>query len=214
MWSALLTSRSLWCIACLYIFSSFGWSFFVSWMPRYLKDVHGVTFEKSEWMSALPLFCGGISCLVGGTLCDLAVKTTGRKRLMRALFPICGYSVAALAMIGVSRAKSAQEAAVLMCIAAAANDFGQASNWASIVDIGGRFAGTATGFINMIGNTGNWIQPYIGARIFNRFGWTALFAVYACTFIVAASMWLFINPTRTFYEGKLQVPDDEPHAAD
>ena len=35
--------------------------------------------------------------------------------------------------------------------AAAAFDFGQASNWASIVDLGGRYAGSAAGLVNMIG---------------------------------------------------------------
>ncbi len=46
-WRALLFSRSLWAIGCLYIFGSFGWSFFVSWMPRYMQETHHVAFEKS-----------------------------------------------------------------------------------------------------------------------------------------------------------------------
>jgi nitrate/nitrite transporter NarK len=62
-----------------------------------------------------------------------------------------------------------------------------------------RYAGTATGFINMVGNLGNSAQPYIGALIFNHFGWNALFMVYAAAFCAAASMWLFINPNRRFY---------------
>jgi MFS transporter, ACS family, glucarate transporter len=89
---------------------------------------------------------------------------------------------------------------VLMCVAAAAFDFGQGANWASIVDIGGRYAGSATGFINLVGNMGNSIQPVIGAWIFNRFGWPALFIVYAGAYLVAGGMWLFIDPRRRFYE--------------
>ena len=34
---ALFTSRSLWAIMLMYVFGSFGWSFFVSWMPKYLE---------------------------------------------------------------------------------------------------------------------------------------------------------------------------------
>jgi MFS transporter, ACS family, glucarate transporter len=37
MWRALLSSRGLWALAALYFFGSFGWSFFVSWMPDYLQ---------------------------------------------------------------------------------------------------------------------------------------------------------------------------------
>ena len=49
VWRELFSSPSLWAMALYYICGSFGWSFFVSWMPRYMKEVHGVTFEKSEW---------------------------------------------------------------------------------------------------------------------------------------------------------------------
>jgi nitrate/nitrite transporter NarK len=198
-WRALFLSRSLWALGLLYILASFGWSFFVSWMPRYLKEVHGVAYEKSEWMSGLPLFFGGISCLVGGALSDALVRRTGRKWLGRALFPVTGYTAAAVAMFCLRFAQSIDEVTVLLCVAGAAFDFGQGANWATIVDIGGAYAGTATGFINMVGNAGNYLQPVIGAIIFRTLGWDVLLCVYALTFLGAATMWLFINPNRTFY---------------
>jgi sugar phosphate permease len=203
---ALFTSPSLWAIAILYISASFGWSFFVSWMPRFLKDVHGVTFAKSEWMSGLPLFFGGIACLIGGVLSDALVRRSASKRLARAIFPVGGYLVAAVAMLSIRFVHSPQAATVLLCLAAGAFDFGQGANWATIVDIGGRYAGTATGFINTVGNLGNSAQPVIGAWIFNTFGWNALFLVYAAAFLVAASMWLFINPNRRFYSEPTEQP--------
>jgi len=211
IWKALFTCPSLWAMAGLYICGSFGWSFFVSWMPRFLKDVHGVTYEKSELMSVMPLFCGGLACLTGGWLCDIVVRRTGWKRMGRGLFPIVGCSIAAAAMYGIHFAQTPMQASILMCIAAAAFDFGQAANWATIVDIGGKYAGSATGFINMVGNMGNSIQPYVGAFIFNRLGWNFLFVVYALAFLTAAAMWIFINPNRTFYEHT--EPQEVPNAS-
>src|SRR5207249_12093845 len=38
----LFTSRSMWIIAGLGILASYGFSFWVSWLPKYLKDVQGV----------------------------------------------------------------------------------------------------------------------------------------------------------------------------
>lgn len=206
VWVALLASPSLGAIGVLYIFGSFGWSFFVSWMPRYLQEVHGVEFGQSELMTGLPLFCGGISCLVGGALSDAVVRRTGRKWLGRAAFPVVGYTLAAAFMYSVRFAGTPVQASVLMCLASAAVDFGQGANWATIVDVGGRYAGTATGFINMVGNAGNYLQPYLGALVFRTLGWDALFGVYAAAFLGAASMWLFINPERTFYEGNETAP--------
>jgi MFS family permease len=199
-WRALLTSPSLWAIGCLYVYASFGWSFFVSWMPRFMKDIHHLEYENTELMTGAPLFFGGISCLVGGALSDAFVRWSGRKWLGRALFPMCGYTTAAMAMFSVRYAASPEEATILMCVASAAHDFGQGANWATIVDIGGHYAGTATGFINMVGNAGNYVGPYVGAKIFHALGWDALMAVYAAAFLGAAVSWLFIRPERTFYQ--------------
>jgi MFS family permease len=207
VWGALFTSGSLWAIALMYFTGGFGWSFFMSWMPRFLKEVHHVKFENSELMNAMPLFFGGMSCLTGGWLSDKLVKRTGRKRLGRAVFPVSGYITAAVAMFCIRFVHSPGQAVVLMCVAAGAFDFGQGSNWATIVDIGGRFAGSAAGFINMVGNMAGFLQPVLGAMIFNHFGWNALFAVYSGAFLTASCMWSFIDPNRTFYEDAA-VPED------
>jgi sugar phosphate permease len=203
IWRKLFAAPSLWAMALYYVCGSFGWSFFVSWMPRYMKDTHGVTFEKSEWSSAWPLLCGGVACLVGGVLSDALVKRTGWRRMGRAVFPVGGCVIAAVAMSAIPHVRSQREATILMCVAAAAFDFGQAANWAAIVDMGGRYAGIALGFINMVGNMGNAAQPYIGAEVFNAFGWGTLFGLYALAFLMAAAMWAIINPLRVFYEASL-----------
>jgi len=205
IWARLFSSPSLWAVAVYYFCGSIGWSFFVSWMPRYMKDVQGVTFENSEWSSALPLFCGGIACLVGGVLSDRFVKRSGRRRLGRAIFPVTGCLVAAAAMLAIPYADTARTATILMCVASFAFDFGQAANWASVVDIGGRNAGIAMGFINMVGCLGNAVQPYVGAKVFHAFGWDALFGVYAVAFLLAMSTWTIIDPTRTFYEPRREM---------
>lgn len=203
VWRRLFGSPSLCALSAYYIFGGFGWSFYVSWMPKYFKEVHGVAFAKSELSSAWPLVCGGIACLAGGVLSDALVRRTGWRRLGRAAFPVTGCLVAAAATLAIPNVTTQREATILMCVAAAAFDFGQAANWASIVDIGGRHAALAMGMINMIGNLGASAQPYIGARIFNTFGWNTLFGVYAAAFLLAMATWAFINPTRTFYAERL-----------
>jgi sugar phosphate permease len=212
VWIQLFSCRSLWAISLYYVFGGMGWSFFLSWVSRYFQEVQKIPYEKSEFQSGLPLFCGGIACLVGGTLSDWFVRRTGRRRLFRGLFAVSGQLTAAAAMLGLSFARNEVEAVVLLCVAAVGFDFGQGANWATIVDIGGRFAGTATGFINMIGNFGASLGPVIGALIFKNFGWPALFVTYTAFFLIAASMWLFIHPERKFYDERLQA--EEAHLMD
>ncbi|HEX4592036.1 MAG TPA: MFS transporter [Gemmataceae bacterium] len=199
VWRALLRSRSLWALMFLYVFGSFGWSFFVSWLPEYLAKTHGLAFEQSEQVWKQPLLYGGVSCLVGGIISDWLVRRLGSKRLARALLPVAGCVTAAAAVYAARFVSDAGSAVVLMCIAGAAYDFGQAANWATIVDVGGRYAGVATGLINF-GNVGNVIQPWLGAWLFSHYDWNTLLAFLAGAFLLAATMWLFIDPRRTFYE--------------
>jgi ACS family glucarate transporter-like MFS transporter len=201
-WKSLFTSSSLWAIAVYYVCGGFGWSFFMSWMPRYMNDVQHVAFQDSEWASAWPLICGGIACFAGGFLSDALVKASGWRWLGRAIFPIGGCTVAAAAMLAIAYAHTPENATLCMCIASAAYDFGQAASWACVVDIGGRYAGVAAGFIN-IGCLGNALQPSIGAYLFHEFDWNVLFGVYAISFLLAATTWFVINPTRTFYDEKM-----------
>lgn len=205
MWRQLLRSPTLWAIALYQICGGFGWSFFVSWMPRFLKEAHGMTFEQSEWSTALPLFCGGIACLLGGILSDAVVERTGWSKWGRGMFPVIGCLTAAAAMMAIPILQTTTQATLLMCLAAAAFDFGQAATWATLVGVGGRFAGTAVGFINMVGNFGVSAQPYIGAKVFNAYGWQPLFALYAGAFLLAMSMWIVIAPAKTFYEPKPSI---------
>jgi MFS family permease len=200
IWRKLFSSPALWALAVYYFCGSFGWSFFVSWMPRYMKEVQHIEFEKSEWSSAYPLICGGIACLVGGILSDRLVNRTGWRRLGRAIFPVIGCLLAAVAMLAIRNAQSANQATILMCVASSAFDFGQGAAWASIVDIGGRNAGIATGFINTVGNLAHAVQPVIAPWVFKPFGWSALFAVYAVAFFLAMITWTVINPKHTFYD--------------
>jgi MFS transporter, ACS family, glucarate transporter len=202
MWRALFSSRSLWALAALYFFGSFGWSFFVSWMPDYLSRVHGVKYDASESIWKQPLLYGGASCLLGGVLSDRLIRATRRKWLGRAAFPVTGLITASAAIFAARGVADPNTAIMLMCVAGAAYDFGQGANWATIVDVGGRYAGTAAGFVNLVGNMGNAVQPAIGAWVFNRAGWPTLFAVYAGVFLLAASMWLFIDPRQTFYDAE------------
>ena len=199
-WRALLRSPSLWAMGLYYLCGSFGWSFFASWMPRYFKEVQRVPYERSEWMAVAPLFFGGLACLAGGAISQWVVRRTGWRRVGRAMFPIFGATTAAAAMFCIPLVRSPLEATILLCLASAAYDFGQAANWATIVDIGGKYAGSSAGLINTVGNMGNAFQPVIGALIFRAFGWDVLFVVYSIAFLVAASMWLFIDPRRTFYD--------------
>ena len=136
-------------------------------------------------------------------LSDAIIKRLGRKRFARAIFPVVGHVIAAIAIFGLRYVHTPTQAVVLMSATMAAYDLGLGAKWAAIIDVGGVHSGLAAGFVNMLGNLGgNFLQPIVGAIIFTRYGWGTLFTVYAGMYLLAAAMWLFIHPDRVFYEEK------------
>jgi MFS transporter, ACS family, glucarate transporter len=199
-WKALLTSPDLCALAMFYAFGSFGWSFFVSWLPKFFKETYNLDYAQSETLVAMPFLVGGAACLVGGWLSDRIIRATGRQRFGRAVLPTIGRVVSAGSVYAIRNAHTPMQGTALMCVTMIAYDIGQGPSWAAIIDIGGVYAGTAAGFINMIGNLGgNVVQPIVGPWIFTRFGWGTLFKVYAALYLLSGAMWLLINPSRKFY---------------
>ena len=199
-WTAMFSNFNLWGVAIAYMCGSFGWSFFVSWMPKYMLDVQHPSETIAGWMNSGPLLFGGVACVLGGWLSDITVRRTGSARWGRAVFPIIGFGIAAVAMAGIAFAKTPTQAFVLMCIGSIGNDIGQGAEWASVIAIGGRYAGTAFGLVNMIANVGgNTLQPPIGQAIFHHAGWHTLFWVYGAVYLMGSLIWTQINPTRQFY---------------
>lgn len=54
----------------------------------------------------------------------------------------------------------------------------------------------------MVGNTAGFVQPIVAPSLFKNYGWNVRFALYALAFVLAAVMWLFIDPTKRVYEGR------------
>jgi len=200
----LFTSPSMWIVAGIGLLVSYCFSFWVSWLPKYLKDVQGVDLKKNLWLGVLPMLFMGLSCLITGRMSDWFVRLTGRKFLGRAIFPVCGLVLSAIALLSLQHAKTPTQAIILLCIAAYCVDMNQSCHWANIVDIGGRYAAMAFGFMNMIGNIGNSIAPVTNERLFNLYGWNALFTVNAIILVVSTIFWFFNDPHKRFY------PDNPP----
>jgi cyanate permease len=64
-WGKLLASPSVWLLSIQYAFLSYGWYFYVTWLPTYLREARGTSVKFGALLASLPLLLGGIGCLVG-----------------------------------------------------------------------------------------------------------------------------------------------------
>jgi MFS transporter, ACS family, glucarate transporter len=200
-WRSMLRSRSLWCLCWMYFCSNAGWCFFITWDVEYYRTVLGLSGTTLEIAAGAPLFFGGIACLLGGFLTDALVKVLGR-RWGRTLQGLISYSLGGLFFFLALLTTNPLLALSALCVASFMKDFGMASSWSTCVDIGHRYSGTVSGFMNMVGNLGTFVSPPIVAYLAkhgfmsSRGGWQLALVYSACMFFAASVGWAFINPKR------------------
>jgi len=83
-WKRLLTSPNIWLLWLPFFCMNYGWYFYITWLPTYLREARGVSLTKGAMLAGLPLLIGGrfagtlsgsmnMMGQVGGTLCPIAV---------------------------------------------------------------------------------------------------------------------------------------------
>ena len=180
---AMVRSRNLWLMCVNQFGGNVGWIFLMTWLPRYLLEVHSVPFVQRGWMAAIPLSVGWIGILAGGWTAD---RVTSRFGLRWRTAPIVGGRVLAMsAYIAVLFAPSAMFAVIAFSCIALCNDFTNPSSWAYKQDVGGKHVGSIHGWANMWGNFGAASSPIVLERVISMYGWNGAFIAGAAAFLIA-----------------------------
>jgi ACS family glucarate transporter-like MFS transporter len=188
---AIVRSRSLWLMCVNQFGGNVGWVFLLTWLPRYLLEVHSVPFVERSWMAAVPLGVGWMGILLGGWLTD---RITGRFGLRWRTAPIViGRYVAAVAYLACLFVPNAWVATAAFALIAFANDMGNPSSWSYKQDVGGRHVGAIHGWANMWGNFGAAVSPLFLQVLIREFGWNAAFVAGATAFVIAGTAALGVD---------------------
>jgi MFS family permease len=201
-WSRLLRAPSVWCVCGQYFACSYAWYFFITWFPTYLLEVHGFDLKRSALLAGLPLLLGGGGCFLAGALVPRLQRRFGHGGLIRRLFGVVGQSGAALCLIAATFLKEPMLAVGAIALASFSNDLSIPGSWTTCMDVGGRYVGTLSGMMNMVGNIGGFLSPIVLGYIVGRTGdWNLTFYVTAGVYVIGALCWWFIDPV---------TPLDEP----
>ncbi len=210
-WRVFLTSRTVWLLWLQYAFLSYGWWFYITWLPKYLRDARGLDIKKGALLAMLPLFLGGIGCLVAGSFGTRLARWMGSMARARRLLACVGFAGASLLLLVSVRLADPFWAMLAMGMASFSNDLTMPGSWAACMDVGGRHAGTLSGSMNMMGNLGGSIAPIATGAILQATNnnWAMTFYVSAALYSLGVVAWLFIDPVTPL---KGSTPASSPPA--
>jgi MFS transporter, ACS family, glucarate transporter len=209
-WRLFFSAPSAWLLWIQYACLSYVWYFYVTWFPTYLDRTHGGRLGPVMLavLAGLPLFGGGIGSLVSGFCADsLARRIGGIGRARRALGAF-GFIAAAVCLLASDAARSSSLAlAVLIGLAGLFNDFALPCAWGACIDVGGRFAGTFSGAMNMMGNLGGFVAPIVTGYILDLTGnWHLVFTISSGVYVLGAVSWLLLDPVTPLDRGSGAAP--------
>jgi len=185
----LVRNASMWRMCLMQFCVNVGWVFLVSWLPTYLKSVHGVDEKTGGLMSTLVLLAGICGVITGGPLADWLLGRFGVRR-SRVIQLVGAKTVAAMAFLACLFLDSAWAIVGALAVVAFMTDLGIPAVWAYMMDVGGRNAAAVFGWGNMWGNFGAGVAinlvPQIREAWDKNNDWHEAFLLCAVGFIIAA----------------------------
>jgi nitrate/nitrite transporter NarK len=212
-WGKLLASKTVWLLWFQFFCLNFGAVFYITWLPTFLQETWGFDLaqhpliRQAPWLvrhpqfvkallAGVPLFFGGLGSLFCGTIAAPLASRIGSVKVSRRLLAGTGFLGASILLVSSVMIKDPFLAILAMGFASFCNDLVMPTSWGACMDIGGKFAGTLSGSMNMMGNFGGGLAAIVIGYILawtNR-DWNVVIYTAAGAYFLGTFCWLIIDP--------------------
>jgi len=193
-WRLIFSTPSVWLLSIQYMCLAYGWWFYINWLPTYLRESRGTSLKMGALLAGLPLLLGGAGCLVSAAVIPRLARSLGSVAVARRIVAITGFAGASACIFIFTGIQDPRQAMLVLGFAGFFNDFVMPAAWAGTMDIGGRYAGTVSGAMNMMGSIAGASSVLVVGYLLAWTGnWTLTFYVSAAIYLVGAFCWLFLD---------------------
>ena len=192
-WGTIFTSASMGFICGQHFFRALGFIFYVTWLPRYLKETRGVSTAESGFLATLPILAVVVGGILGGAASDWIFRRTGSLRLSRyGVATVCMVGCAVMTLVAYLATTTAE---AMTCITAASfiAAFGGVAAYVVTIDLGGKHVPSIFGIMNMAGNAGAAVCPILVERFVRLTGgWDLVLLPFVGVYLLAALCWFLL----------------------
>ena len=195
-WGRHLFSRQIWLLCWGYFSLSYGWYFYITWLPTYLREARGLSLDSAAWYGILPLFCGGLGNPASVVAGNWLARRTGSLLWSRRAMACLGFAGASAFLVLSTTLHNPLAAMLAIGLASFSNDLAMPPFWSAAMDVGGRYTGTLSGTMNMWGNFGGFVAPVATGYLlkWTHGNWNLTFFVSAAIYATGILFWLFLDP--------------------
>jgi MFS family permease len=204
-WGKLVASRTVWLLWVQYFTMSYGWYFYITWLPTYLDESFPQLSKMDRTLlNCIPLFFGGLGSIFCGLISAPLARWLGGTARTRRTMGFLGLAGAGVMLLVSIQFKNPLLAVLSVGMASFCNDLSMPGSWGACMDVGGRFAGSLSGSMNMMGNGGGAFAPMIVPMVLKATdnNWNANFIMFAVVYFLGALCWLLIDPVTPLEQEK------------
>ena len=192
----IIKTPNVWALMSMYHCLLYGAYFYLSWMPKYLKNGKHIDDAHIAFLASLPFILGTIGCFSGGFLSDFIAKKKGLKWGRRSV-GMFGLIMSGCCMVGSTLIADPTTSIIVLAFGLAFKDFTLPVSWATSADIGGQNSGAVAGAMGMAGQLGSTIMSIAFGYILTATGsWDIPVRIIGIIVICGGFIWLKIDPTK------------------
>lgn len=166
-----------------------------NWTFLYLVQERHLSALQSGFLAVLPPLGAAAGAATGGIAADALVARFGAKRGY-AVVPLAFLPLAGILLLAVVYASNPLPAVAAMVFSFFATEVTEGPYWAAAMRSARADTMAATGVMNTGGNLGGVIGIPIVAYLSGHQAWSAAFAIGLVFALLAAGLWIFVDPTR------------------
>jgi len=196
-WARLLSSGRVWLLCWQYFSVAYGFYFYITWLPTYLREGRHLAITSTALLGILPLFLAGAANSVSVFAGERLNRRTGDVNRTRRIVACCGLA-GACASLALSTLIGQPFLAVLAIgMASFCGDLPMPHAWAATMDMGGKFSGTVSGMMNTLGNIGGAICPLLIGYVLSwtNNNWNLTLYITALVYAAGILCWLYLDST-------------------
>ena len=191
-WGEILRHKEIWAVMAAKFLTDPGWYFYLFWLPKYLKTVHGFDLQSIAMFAWMPYVCADVGSVLGG-LVSTAFSRWGFSILGARKLALCLCAVVTLVAIPAGHTPDPSKAILFICIATFAHQCWSANLLVMPADLfPQRMVGSACGLAGMCGILGAGLfTPFVGFML-KHVGYATIFTIVGLLYPAAVVLFLLL----------------------
>jgi sugar phosphate permease len=166
--------------------------FFTTWLPTYLLQYRHASVTDMATYTTVIFVAGMVGGIAGGIVSDRILIATGRLTLARKAVAASAFLFSGMALIPVSLTGNVPVAVGFLCVSMFFLQVLIGPEHAICIEVGGKFAGTITGFMNAVSAVAGALSPMVFGFLAEGGHWVAPFSITTGMCAAAALAWVFL----------------------